>query len=223
MKKLPLLVFLVILLTACGGEVASSDQLTQKVQSVNAANATPTPEPKPTNTPKPESTPKPTVTPKPEPTSRPTNTPRPAPTVAPTLTTEQQTTALTNSYFKDSTATTSPNQDGGDKMLVKYNIKTAFDERSFIKGVLYDSQKGIPAIFEKLPNVQYLNIIATTEFKDVKGNASIQDGVRLGVSRKTSLGISWKGINIDNFDLIIDSFYVHPGLAKAWNEIKAGK
>ena len=78
MKKLPLLVFLVILLTACGGEVASSDQLTQKVQSVNAANATPTPEPKPTNTPKPEPTPKPTNT------TGPTNTPRPTATAIPT-------------------------------------------------------------------------------------------------------------------------------------------
>jgi len=77
MKKLPLLVFLVILLTACGGEIASSDQLTQKVQSVNAANATPTPTAKPTNTPKPEPTPKPTNTLAPTTTSKPTNTPAP--------------------------------------------------------------------------------------------------------------------------------------------------
>jgi|GEM_PF-2346155 len=71
MKKLSLLLFLVILLTACGGEIASPDQLTQKVQSINAANATPTPTAKPTNTPKPEPTPKPSAT------SAPTDTPKP--------------------------------------------------------------------------------------------------------------------------------------------------
>jgi hypothetical protein len=73
----------------------------------------------------------------------------------------------------------------------------------------------VPAVFAKFPQVQSIIFHESGPFRDIKGNDSTDEMLRIAFSREESDQIHWDKINYDDVPKLGEHYFMHPGLRRA--------
>lgn len=102
---------------------------------------------------------------------------------------------------------------------IHYNMGDVWDEKAFVKKTILNSIDVSQKLF-KNPNVTRVTIYSMTEFTDIYGNPKEGTGMKICLYRETADKINWEGfknkalINYNDCFLVIDEYYIHPGIQK---------
>jgi hypothetical protein len=73
----------------------------------------------------------------------------------------------------------------------------------------------VPAVFAKFPQVQSIVFHESGPFRDIKGNESTDEMLRIAFMRSESDQIHWDKINYDDIPKLGEHYWMHPGLRRA--------
>jgi len=69
-------------------------------------------------------------------------------------------------------------------------------------------------IFERLPNVSRVEVSATGEFRDIRGNLNEEEAIRFVFTRSNSATIHWDKIAYSDMPKVADKYWIHPAMRK---------
>lgn len=70
----------------------------------------------------------------------------------------------------------------------------------------------VPEMFRRFSDVQMIELRATGPFRDLRGNSSEQEALRMTFSRANAASVRWDKVNPENLPKIADQYWQHPGL-----------
>jgi hypothetical protein len=69
----------------------------------------------------------------------------------------------------------------------------------------------VPKLFEKVPELNRVEIVAHGSFRDRRGNDTVEDVLRVSFTRRNAEAIKWNRIRYSDAPSLADRFWRHPG------------
>lgn len=95
----------------------------------------------------------------------------------------------------------------GNLMLVSIDIGGIYVEGDATEKAI----RIVPALLQRFPGIDEVDLRLRTGFQDRRGNRSQQDAVRVVFTRKNAATIRWENMLRDDVKRVADRYWVHPG------------
>lgn len=102
----------------------------------------------------------------------------------------------------------------GETVVVAYKLPDGWSGSSMLTGFNIDATKLIPKLFAQVKDADEIEIRATADLHDIRGNVSEDLVAKIEVSRANSQRTNWPNVIFDNVPRIVDSYWSHPAMRK---------
>jgi hypothetical protein len=103
----------------------------------------------------------------------------------------------------------------GDRFIMTYSLKPwSLTMGTAISASNIRMADIVPLVFERFPKVNRVEVSATGEFDDIRGNSYEKEAVRFVFTRSNSATIRWNRISYSNMPKLADEYWIHPAMTK---------
>ncbi|WP_441260826.1 hypothetical protein AB7008_43035 [Bradyrhizobium sp. 521_C7_N1_3] len=100
-------------------------------------------------------------------------------------------------------------------LAINRTVDSVLTAGTAVSGFNINTARLIPAVFAKFPQVDSIVFRESGPFRDVRGNESTQEMLRISFMRAASNDIRWDRINYDDVPKLGEHYWMHPGLRRA--------
>jgi hypothetical protein len=100
-------------------------------------------------------------------------------------------------------------------LLINRTVDAILTASTAVSGFNLIIARVVPAVFAKFPQVQSIVFRESGPFRDIKGNDSTDEMLRIAFTREESDHIHWDKINYDDIPKLGEHYFMHPGLRRA--------
>jgi hypothetical protein len=100
-------------------------------------------------------------------------------------------------------------------LLINRTVDAILTASTAVSGFNLIIARVVPAVFAKFPQVQSIVFHESGPFRDIKGNDSTDEMLRIAFTREESDQIHWDKINYDDIPKLGEHYFMHPGLRRA--------
>ncbi|MGD0026886.1 MAG: hypothetical protein ABSC37_20075 [Xanthobacteraceae bacterium] len=116
--------------------------------------------------------------------------------------------ALVNQPKAQATATLA-----GDTLAVTINLDP-YSLTHWTMVLLFEEKtmRIVPAVFDRFPAIERIEITGYAPFQDVRGNRSSEPALKIAFTRANASTVHWPNMNFDDVPKVADSFWEHSSL-----------
>jgi hypothetical protein len=100
-------------------------------------------------------------------------------------------------------------------LLINRTLDAILTASTAVSGFNLLIARVVPAVFAKFPQVQSIVFHENGPFRDIKGNDSTDEMLRIAFTREEADQIHWDKINYDDIPKLGEHYFMHPGLRHA--------
>lgn len=102
----------------------------------------------------------------------------------------------------------------GETVVVAYKLPDGWSGSSMLSSFNIDATELIPKLFAQVKDADEIQIRATADLHDIRGNVSEDLVAKIEVSRANSQRTNWPNVIFDNVPRIVDRYWAHPAMRK---------
>lgn len=104
---------------------------------------------------------------------------------------------------------------GKGVLVIDRTVDSVLTAGTAVSGFNLDTARLIPAVFAKFPQVDSIIFRESGPFRDIRGNESKEEMLRISFMRADASQIHWDRINYDDVPKLGEHYWMHPGLRRA--------
>jgi hypothetical protein len=112
------------------------------------------------------------------------------------------------------------------QLNVDYDLGEQWNEGTAVRGMADTLARLAPKVFA-IEEVNALQLRASADFNDVRGNKSHDLASNFKITRPTAASINWPNFQTRNLSRVLtgsgDGIYMHPALRQPWLDFQAGR
>ncbi|WP_375789398.1 hypothetical protein ACE10Z_19790 [Bradyrhizobium sp. Pha-3] len=100
-------------------------------------------------------------------------------------------------------------------LVINRTVNSVLTAGTAVSGFNVYTARLIPAVFAKFPQVESIVFRESGPFRDIRGNESTEEMLRISFMRTDANQIHWDRINYDDIPKLGEHYWMHPGLRRA--------
>lgn len=100
-------------------------------------------------------------------------------------------------------------------LVINRTVDSVLTAGTAVSGFNIYTARLVPMVFAKFPQVDSIVFRESGPFRDIRGNESTQEMLRISFLRAASNDIHWDRINYDDVPKLGEHYWMHPGLRRA--------
>ncbi|MDI3561296.1 hypothetical protein [Bradyrhizobium sp. Arg816] len=100
-------------------------------------------------------------------------------------------------------------------LVINRTVDSVLTAGTAVSGFNINTARLVPAVFAKFPQVDSIVFRESGPFRDIRGNESTQEMLRISFMKADANQIHWDRINYDDLPKLGEHYWMHPGLRRA--------
>ncbi|MGY4155538.1 hypothetical protein ACVINW_001380 [Bradyrhizobium sp. USDA 4461] len=100
-------------------------------------------------------------------------------------------------------------------LAISRTVDSVLSAGTAVDGFNLQTARLVPAVFAKFPQVDSIVFRESGPFRDIRGNESTEEMLRISFMRADANHIHWDRINYDDVPKLGEHYWMHPGLRRA--------